>query len=52
MQLGPRVADEVDLHRIADPDHRAADVDLHGPRLVELGQDRHPFTALSTVGGP
>ena len=33
------VADQVDLVRVAHPDPLARPVDLHGPRLVELGQE-------------
>ena len=33
-----RVADEVDLHRVAHADQPAVDVDLHAARLARLGQ--------------
>src|SRR5690606_25923250 len=33
------VADEVDLVRVAQADHVRVDVDLHGPRLVQLGHE-------------
>ena len=34
-----RIADEVDLHRVADPEHAAVDVDLHAARLALLRQE-------------
>ena len=33
-----RVADQADLHRVADADQAAVDVDLHAARLARLGQ--------------
>ena len=33
------VADQVELHRVADPEHLAVDVDLHAAGLALLGQE-------------
>ena len=50
-----RVADEVDLHRVADAEHARVEVDLHAARLARLGQElgvREAEPIISSVSQP